>query len=154
MENQHIPQIDPTHIPAEYQVPYDVIDLPSQGLLYPNKKSNVKVEYLTAFDETVLSSPNISSNGGIMDILIERKVKDLGFDSLDLLYSDRVAILLYLRTTAFGPEYTQLVYNDSLVTPEELKKAQEILNRLNQLQSETQNQQESQKPFLQVRAAI
>ena len=119
MENQHIPQIDPTHIPAEYQVPYDVIDLPSQGLLYPNKKSNVKVEYLTAFDETVLSSPNISSNGGIMDILIERKVKDLGFDSLDLLYSDRVAILLYLRTTAFGPEYTQLVYNEDTKKLEE-----------------------------------
>lgn len=116
MENQHIPQVDPTIVPPEYQTPYDVIELPSQGLLYPNKKSSVKVEYLTAFDETVLSSPNISTGGKMIDILIERKVKDLGFDTMDLLECDRMAILIFLRTTAFGPEYNQIVLEgDNLV---------------------------------------
>lgn len=47
------------------------------------------------------------------DILINRKVKDLGFDPLDLLVCDRVAILLYLRSTAFGHEYKQLVVDKS-----------------------------------------
>jgi len=112
MENASVTPMDPNYVPAEYAVPYDILDLPSQGILYPNKKSTVKVEYLTAFDETVLSSPNISGGGKLMDILLERKIKDLGFDPLDLLISDRTAILLFLRITAFGPEYKQIVVND------------------------------------------
>ncbi len=102
---------DPGYVPEEYTVPYDVIELPSQGLLYPNKKNTVKVEYLTALDENILSAPNLIRSGKAMDILIERKVKDLGFPSEDLLDGDRMAILLFLRTTAFGEKYSQLVAN-------------------------------------------
>ncbi len=109
MENVIQSQLDPNYVPPEYAIPYDVLELPSQGIVYPNKKSTVKVEFLTAFDETVLTSPNISNSNNLLDILIKRKVKELGFDPLDLLVSDRVAILLFLRTTAFGPNYTQLV---------------------------------------------
>jgi hypothetical protein len=109
MEKNIVTPMDPNYIPPEYAIPYDVVDLPSQGILYPNKISSIKVEYLTAFDETILSSPNIATSGKMLDILLERKIKDLGFDSVDLLISDRVAILLFLRSTAFGPDYTQLV---------------------------------------------
>lgn len=31
--------VDPNYTPSEYKVPYDVIELPSQGILYPNGKS-------------------------------------------------------------------------------------------------------------------
>ena len=78
MESQSF--IDPNYVPDEYKVPYDIIELPSQGLLYKNKKSKVKVEYLTAYDENVLTSPNLLNSGKVLDVLIERKVKDLGFD--------------------------------------------------------------------------
>jgi len=91
----------------EYSIPYDVIELPSQGLLYKNKINKVKVEYLTAMDENVLSAPNILGSGKVLDVLIERKVKDLGFPSEELLEGDRLAIIIYLRTTAFGAEYKQ-----------------------------------------------
>ena len=57
MENNSF--IDPNYVPEEYKVPYDVIELPSQGLLYKNKKSSVKVEYLTAYDENILTAPNL-----------------------------------------------------------------------------------------------
>jgi hypothetical protein len=103
--------IDPNYVPEEYKTPYDVIELPSQGLLYPNKKSSVKVEYLTAYDENVLSSPNLLNSGKFLDVLIESKVKDLGFDHNLLLNGDRIAILLFLRTTGLGNEYKQLVFN-------------------------------------------
>ena len=63
--------MDPNFIPDEYKVPYDVLELPSQGLLYPNKKSSVKVEYLTAYDENVLTSPNILASGRLIDVLID-----------------------------------------------------------------------------------
>jgi hypothetical protein len=101
--------MDPNFVPDEYKVPYDVIELPSQGLLYPNKKSSVKVEFLTAYDENVLTSPNILASGKLVDVLIERKVKDLGFDHKLLLEGDRMAILLFLRVSAFGENYIQPV---------------------------------------------
>jgi hypothetical protein len=101
--------MDPNYVPDEYKVPYDVLELPSQGLLYPNKKSSVKVEFLTAYDENVLTSPNILAGGRLIDVLIERKVKDLGFDHKLLLEGDRMAIVLFLRVSAFGENYVQPV---------------------------------------------
>ena len=107
MENQSF--MDPNFIPEEYKVPYDILELPSQGLLYPNKKSKVKVEFLTAYDENVLTSPNILNSGKLIDVLIERKDKDLGFDHNLLLEGDRMAIVLFLRVSAFGEKYIQPV---------------------------------------------
>ncbi len=104
--------VDPNYVPEEYKVPFDVIDLPSQGLLYKNKKSSVKVEYMTAYDENILTSPNLLSNGKALDVLIERKVKELGFDHDELLSGDRMAILLFLRTTGLGNEYYQTVFDE------------------------------------------
>jgi len=104
-------QLSPDYIPEEYRTPFDILELPSQGILYKNKKQTVKVEYLTAMDETILTSPNISSGGKIIDILLKRKVKDLGFDVADLLVGDRTSLMIYLRVTAFGEEYSQLVFN-------------------------------------------
>jgi hypothetical protein len=101
--------MDPNFVPEEYKVPYDILELPSQGLLYPNKKSKVKVEFLTAYDENVLTSPNILNSGKLIDVLIERKVKDLGFDHNLLLEGDRMAIVLFLRVSAFGEKYIQPV---------------------------------------------
>lgn len=105
-------QMSPNYVPEELRTPYDIIELPSQGLLYPNKKNKVKIEYLTAMDESILTSPNIIANNKIVDTLLQRKVKDLGFDPMELIEGDRVAILVYLRVTGFGNEYTQLVWNE------------------------------------------
>ena len=107
METQNF--IDPNFVPEEYKIPYDIVELPSQGLLYDNKKSTVKVEYLTAYDENILTSPNIINSGKVIDVLLERKVKDLNFNPNDLLEGDRMAILLFLRATAFGELYIQPV---------------------------------------------
>ena len=104
--------IDPNHVPDEHKVPFDVIELPSKGLLYKNKKSSVKVEYMTAYDENILTSPNLLSNGKALDILIEKKVKELGFNHNELLSGDRMAILLFLRTTGLGNEYPQTVFDE------------------------------------------
>lgn len=111
MENNSF--IDPNFVPDEYKVPYDIIELPSQGLLYKNKKSSVKVEYLTAYDENILTSPNLLNSGKVLDVLLERKVKDLGFNHKELLSGDRMAILLYLRTTGLGNEYEQMVFDST-----------------------------------------
>lgn len=103
--------LDPNYVPDEYRVPFDVIELPSQGLLYPGKKSTVKVEYLTTYDENIFSSPNLKNSGKILDVLLERKIKDLGFDPIDLLDGDRMAILIFLRSTGLGNLYKQPIIN-------------------------------------------
>lgn len=110
-QTPHLSNLDPNYVPDEYKDQYDVIELPSQGILYPNKKSNVKVSYLTTLDENILSSPNIINSGKLLDILLERKVKDLGFDTKDLLEGDRMAILVFLRSTGLGEIYRQAVIN-------------------------------------------
>lgn len=98
----------------EFQSPYDVIDLPSGGFAYKNKLSKVKVEYLNALDESILTSPNIMRSGKFIDVLIKRKVKDLGgMDHSELLLGDRIAIIMFLRITGFGPMYRVPVRLDS-----------------------------------------
>jgi hypothetical protein len=111
MEDNQLNQLSPNYVPEEYRTPYDVLELPSQGILYKNNKKTVKVEYLTAMDESILTSPNISSGSKVIDILLKRKVKDLGFDVEDLLSGDRTALMMFLRVTSFGEEYKQLVFD-------------------------------------------
>jgi len=107
--------MDPNHIPEDLKTPYDVVELPSQGLLYKNKKSKVKVEYLTAMDESILTSPNLSNNSNEMiDVLLKSKVKDLGFEVNELLEGDRVALLIFLRSTGIGEIYQQIVYDEGV----------------------------------------
>lgn len=95
----------------ENTIPYDILQLPSDGLLYPNKQKSIKVEYLTAMDESILTSPNLASEGLTFDVLLERKIKNLEFNHLDLLRGDRVAILIWLRSTGYGSEYPIRVYS-------------------------------------------
>lgn len=97
MEQQFI--IDPS-------IAYDVIELPSKGIYYPNKRKSLRVAYLTAADENVLSSPSLIANNKVIDELLRRKILDRDFNTDDLVEEDRQAILIFLRNTAFGSEYT------------------------------------------------
>jgi hypothetical protein len=107
-------ELSPDFIPEEYRTPYDVLELPSQGILYNNNVKSVKVEYLTAMDESILTSPNISSGGKMIDILLKRKIKELNFNVEDLLVGDRTAIMMFLRVSSFGPDYKQLVFHPEI----------------------------------------
>jgi len=89
--------IDPT-------VQYDVVELPSRGILYPNKIKAVKVAYLTASDENILTSPNLVASGNVIDELLKRKILTKEIAVEDLTIEDRQAILIFLRNTAFGSE--------------------------------------------------
>lgn len=88
------------------QIAYDVVSLPSQGIYYQNKKKSVRVGYLTAADENILSSPNLIESESVVDELLKRKILDKDLDIDDLVIEDRQAILIFLRNTAFGTEYT------------------------------------------------
>jgi hypothetical protein len=91
--------IDPT-------ISYDVVELPSKGIYYSNKKKSVRVAYLTASDENILSAQNLLKTNTVVEELLKRKVLDKDLPIEELVDEDRNAILIFLRNTAFGPEYT------------------------------------------------
>ena len=96
MENYNNSQIEPT-------IAYDVVTLPSNGVFY-NKKS-LKVSYLTAADENILTSTNLSQSGELMDVLLQNKIQDKDIDVKQLAECDKQAIFIFLRNTAFGADY-------------------------------------------------
>lgn len=87
-----------------FEPKYDIISLPSKGLFYENKCSEVKVYHLTLADEEIMTSPNLLNSGDMIDKLLERKVtfKDESTPFIHpqkMLIGDRLAILIYLRVT-------------------------------------------------------
>ena len=87
-------------------IAYDVVELPSKGIYYKNKKKSVKVSFLTASDENILSSSNLLSSGTMTNELLKRKILDRDISIDELIEEDKQAILIFLRNTAFGTEYT------------------------------------------------
>jgi len=84
---------------------FDVIPLPSAGKLYPTKKKNIKVAFLTTADENILTSPNLVESGEFLEILLNRKILEPELRYKDLHTGDRDAIMLWLRATGYGTEY-------------------------------------------------
>ena len=56
--------IDPT-------ISYDVVELPSRGIYYQNKKKSLRVAYLTASDENILSAQNLIQSNTVIDELLK-----------------------------------------------------------------------------------
>ena len=63
-------RIDPT-------IQYDVVELPSRGIHYTSNKKSLRVAYLTASDENILSAQNLIQNNTVIDELLKRKIVDL-----------------------------------------------------------------------------
>ena len=85
---------------------YEIIKLPSKGMFYSHGISEVEVEYMTSRDEDLLTTPSLIENGTVIDILLKRKIKTKGIKPEELLTGDRSAIILFLRTSSYGSDYT------------------------------------------------
>jgi hypothetical protein len=89
----------------QWDAPYDMIPLPSDGKLYKGVKPNIRVAYLNASDENLLTSPHIIQSDEFIEILINRKLLEPNLRYKDLHIGDRNAIMIWLRATAYGTEY-------------------------------------------------
>lgn len=96
----------------QFNAAFDVLPLPSEGKLYKNKKSSVKVAYMTAADENILTSPNLLQSGEFLEILINRKLLETDLRYKDLHVGDRNAIMLWLRATSYGEMYPVTIYDE------------------------------------------
>jgi len=61
---------------------------------------------MTSKDEDLLTTPSLIENGTVLDVLLRRKIKTAGINPEDLLPGDRNAILLFLRSSSYGSDYT------------------------------------------------
>jgi hypothetical protein len=100
---------------ADSKFPSEVIDLPSEGKLYPKEHpcSNGKIEikYMTAKEEDILTSQNLIKKGVVIDRLMDSLILTPGVKSDDLILGDKNAVMVAARILAYGPEYVCDVVN-------------------------------------------
>jgi hypothetical protein len=92
-----------------FNLPHDVVQLPSGGIFYKNKKKSIKVGYLTANDENILAGAAQNSGQSIILTLLRNKIYEHDLRPEELLEGDIEAVLIFLRNTSFGPEYVVTV---------------------------------------------
>jgi hypothetical protein len=98
-------------------ISYELVDLPSKGMFYQNKISQLEVEYMTSKDEDLITTPSLIESGKVLDILLKKKIKTKGVNPSELLPGDRNAILLFLRTSSYGLEYPVEIFDPRTGTP-------------------------------------
>ena len=100
---------------SEHKFPTEVIDLPSQGKVYPKDSplSSCKVElkYMTTREEDILMSENLIKKGVVIDKLLDSLIVTKGVKQEALILGDKNAVLVAARILAYGPEYTCEVTN-------------------------------------------
>ena len=95
---------------AEHKFPSEVIDLPSEGKLYPKghplKDGKIEIKYMTAKEEDILTSQNLIKKGVVIDKLLDSLIITEGIKCDDLIVGDKNAVMVAARILAYGPEYT------------------------------------------------
>ena len=93
----------------ENKFPSELIDLPSEGRLYPEghplKDGKIEIKYMTAREEDILTSQNLIKKGVVIDKLINSLILTEGVSGDDLLIGDKNAVMVAARVLAYGPEY-------------------------------------------------
>ena len=100
---------------AEHKFPTEVIDLPSQGKVYPKDsplaEGKIELKYMTTREEDILMSENLIKKGIVIDKLLDSLIVTKGIKQQDLILGDKNAILVAARILAYGPNYTVEVTN-------------------------------------------
>jgi hypothetical protein len=92
----------------QHNFPTEVINLPSQGKVYPEgnplASGTVEMKYMTAREEDILTSANLIKQGIVLDKLMESLiVSSVKLD--DLIIGDKNAILIASRILGYGKDY-------------------------------------------------
>ena len=105
---------------AEQKFPSEVIDLPSEGKLYPEghpcKDGKIEIKYMTAKEEDILTSQNLIKKGIVIDKLLDSLILTEGVKVDDLIIGDKNAVMVASRILAYGPEYSCEVTTPTGVT--------------------------------------
>jgi hypothetical protein len=92
----------------KFKVPTETIELPSQGLLYPEShplsSGKLEMKYMTAREEDILTNAAYIKQGTVIDKLLQSLIVTK-FDYNDLLVGDKNSLMIAARVLAYGSNY-------------------------------------------------
>lgn len=94
----------------KYEVPVELVSLPSKGVLYStahplHAAENVEIRSMTAREEDLITSAALIKQGTTIPRLINACLINKSVDVNSLLLGDRDAILIGIRATSYGTSY-------------------------------------------------
>ena len=91
-------------------IPAESVPLPSRGVIYSNESlrdtETLDIKPMTAKEEDILTSRAYIKNGTVISKLISSCLIDKSINPDDLISGDRNALLIALRITGYGADYT------------------------------------------------
>jgi hypothetical protein len=100
-------------VKAEFglDIPTELVPLPSNGKVYPPTSSlcgreTIEIRPMTAREEDILTSRALLKKGTVVTELIKSCLVDKSINTLDLLAGDRNALMVAVRITGYGADYT------------------------------------------------
>lgn len=120
-------QVAPSNFSASgYQVPTEIVELPSKGKLYSDDHplkdvESVEIKFMTTKEEDLLISPSLNEKGVAIDRVIESLIISARVDATTLIPGDKNAILMAARKSAYGNEYQFSAFCQSCLNKNEIK---------------------------------
>ena len=94
---------------SETKFPTEIVELPSQGLVYPTDhplhSGKVEMKYMTAKEEDILTNQNYIQKGIVLDKLLEALTMNK-FSLKDIITGDKNALIMASRILGYGKDYT------------------------------------------------
>lgn len=95
-----------------FEPPAELIEIPSHGYLYNDitddadvlEKGSVKIRPMTVKEEKILTTARLVKSGQALDLIFKNVIKT-NIDPSQMLSSDRVFLMLWLRSISYGNVY-------------------------------------------------
>jgi hypothetical protein len=93
------------------EIPIETVPLPSAGKVYPTNsalhgRETIEIRSMTAREEDILTSRALLKKGTVISELIKSCLIDKSVNPIDLLIGDRNALMVAIRITGYGAEYS------------------------------------------------
>ena len=101
---------------SEFNLPTEVVELPSKGLVYPEghplREGKIEIKYMTAKEEDILTNQAYIEKGTVLDELLKSVIVSK-INVKDLIVGDKNAALIATRVLGYGKDYSFSYLGDS-----------------------------------------
>lgn len=93
-----------------WEIPVEVVPLPSKGIIYsPDttlyNRETLQIKAMTAKEEDILTSRAYIKEGTVIENLLKSCILDKSFDVENLINGDKNALMVSIRITGYGADY-------------------------------------------------
>ena len=111
--NPHVPEVMRQNVMKDefgWEVPIESVPLPTRGVIYhPDStlynRDVLHIKSMTAREEDILASPAFQKEGTSLTHLFQSCLTDKSINSDDMVMGDRMALMIGIRVTGYGPDY-------------------------------------------------